>query len=64
MRIRIYDVLGRSVVTLIDGPQKAGYYTLLWDGKARSGVPASSGVYFYRIEAGSFVKARKMTLVK
>jgi len=64
VKIRIYDVMGREVATLVNGQMKAGYYTLPWLGRSAAGIPVSSGVYFCRIQAGDFVKTRKMTMVK
>ena len=57
--VRVYDVLGREVVMLMNEKKSAGSYTVLWDaGKY------PSGVYFYRLQAGSFVETKKMVLVK
>lgn len=64
VKIRIYDVMGREMTTLINERQQAGYYTSIWDGKSQFGIQAASGMYFCRIEAGPFVKVKKMTLVK
>lgn len=56
----IYDILGREVIRLVNNEFKqAGRYTVEFDGKN-----FASGVYFYRIEAGNFVQAKKMVLVK
>jgi flagellar hook assembly protein FlgD len=44
--------------------QTAGCHTAVWDGRNEAGVPVSSGLYFYRINAGNFTKVRKMTLMK
>jgi flagellar hook assembly protein FlgD len=52
------------VRSLVDEPQEAGYKMIHWDGKDDHGNEVSSGVYFYRIEAGDFVKCKKMTLLK
>jgi hypothetical protein len=60
----IYDVLGREIVRLINGEQAAGQYRVRWDGRDRYGRQVTSGVYFYRIEAGKFVAVRKMLLVR
>jgi len=64
VKVKVFDVLGREVITLVDAPQRAGYYTALWSGRNAAGTSVGSGVYFCRIEAGSFVKSMKMTLVK
>jgi hypothetical protein len=57
--LKVYDVLGREVATLVDGVQNAGFKTVQFDG---SGL--ASGVYLYRIQAGSFFDTRKMILLK
>lgn len=57
--LRIYNILGQLVATLVDGYQNAGTYQASFDGSA-----LSSGVYLYRIEAGSFATVKKMLLVK
>jgi len=60
VKIIIYDILGREVTKLVNNELKqAGRYSVEFDGKN-----FASGVYFYRIEAGSFVQAKKMVLVK
>jgi hypothetical protein len=55
----IYDILGREVIKLVNEFKKAGRYTASFNGHN-----LSSGVYFYRIEAGEFVQSKKMVLVK
>jgi hypothetical protein len=57
--LKIYDVLGRLAETLIDETQAPGIYRLSFDG---SGL--ASGVYFYRLVAGSFVDTRKLVLLR
>jgi hypothetical protein len=49
--LRIYDILGREVKTLVNATQPQGRYLPTWDGSNNEGGPASSGVYFYRLEA-------------
>lgn len=62
--LAVYDILGRRVATLADGSHAAGSYTAYWDGRSAAGEPLASGVYFYRLEAGSSVHVRRMTLVR
>jgi hypothetical protein len=67
--LRLYDLLGRVVKTLVDDSQDAGIYEVRFSatGGSASGGEASSiasGVYFYRLQAGSFVQTKKMLVVK
>jgi hypothetical protein len=62
--LKIYNILGQEVRTLINTKQSQGIHSVLWDGKNNHGQLVSSGVYLYRLEAGEFVKTRKMILVK
>ncbi len=55
----VYNAIGQTVATLVDGMVPAGEHEVRFDGKA-----LSSGLYFYRLQAGSFVATRKMILVK
>jgi hypothetical protein len=64
VELRVYDVRGALVRTLVDEERAAGGYSIEWDGRDDRGVSVSSGVYFYKITAGSFSDVRKMTLVK
>lgn len=57
--LRIFNVSGQEVVTLVNGKLSAGLHTMKWNAQ---GMP--SGVYFYRIEAGSFTEVKKMTLLQ
>jgi hypothetical protein len=57
--LKVYDVLGREVMTLVNGRQDAGSYNL-----TLNAANLSSGVYFYRLQAGNFVATKKMMLVK
>ena len=59
MTLTVFNTLGQSVSTLVSGEQEAGYHDVKFDG---SGL--SSGVYFYLIEAGSFVETRKLILLR
>ncbi|MCC6963892.1 MAG: T9SS type A sorting domain-containing protein [candidate division Zixibacteria bacterium] len=62
--VRIYNVMGQAVRTLVDGAQTAGYHEVIWNGRDESGNLAASGVYFYRFETDGFAKTVKMTLMK
>jgi hypothetical protein len=62
--LRIYDVSGAVVRTLVNEDKAAGSYSLTWNGRDDHNSPVSSGVYFYRITAGSFSDVRKVTLLK
>ena len=62
--IVIYDVAGRRVRTLVNEHKGPGHYQALWDGRTESGQNATTGVYFYRMVAGSFAQSRKTVLLK
>ncbi|MEJ2634795.1 MAG: FlgD immunoglobulin-like domain containing protein [Calditrichia bacterium] len=62
--LKIYNVLGQLVKTLVDDYQKSGYYTLRWNGDDESGTVVSNGVYIYRFKAGNYIKTGKMLLMK
>lgn len=68
--LRVYNMLGQEVATLLDDVRDAGYIQAVWDGRNRHGTAVASGMYVYRIEAKSllgdnrFVSANKMMLMK
>lgn len=62
--LKIYDVLGREVKTLVNQEQINGVYQVNWNGDDSLGNKVTSGVYFYRIDAGTFSDVKKMLLVK
>jgi flagellar hook assembly protein FlgD len=62
--LRIFDLEGRLVATLVDGWRDAGPQNCLWNGCDDAGRPVGSGVYVYRIEAGPYSLSQKMTLAK
>ncbi len=59
IRLTVYDVLGRKVVTLVNRKQKPGNYSVRFNASN-----LASGVYFYSLRAGNFVQTRKMILIK
>jgi hypothetical protein len=67
--LKVFDVLGREMISLTEGIQNAGYFETQWNGTNSSGFPTSSGVYVYHIEARSssgrfFSDSKQMLLVK
>ncbi|MDF1612819.1 family 16 glycosylhydrolase [Stygiobacter electus] len=57
--LKVYDILGREVATLVNEHQPAGNYEVKFDGSN-----LSSGIYFYRLQSGSFVQTKKFLLMK
>ena len=57
-------MLGDEVVTLVNSNQQAGHKNVTWDATDSMGRPLSAGVYLYQIQAGEFLKTRKMVLLK
>ena len=62
--IKIYNMLGKEINTLVNEHKSAGYYTAHWNGKDYNGNQVVSGVYLYQIKAGSYVCIKKMALLK
>jgi flagellar hook assembly protein FlgD len=57
--LRVYDILGNEVKTLVEGHQRAGTYNIFFDGS-----DLASGVYLYKLTADDFTQTKKMLLVK
>jgi hypothetical protein len=57
--LKVYDVLGREVATLVEAPHQPGYYQATFNGSR-----LASGVYFYKLSAGNFVEVKRMVLAK
>ncbi|MGE5497916.1 MAG: FlgD immunoglobulin-like domain containing protein, partial [Syntrophothermus sp.] len=62
--LKIYDQLGRLVITLTDEVKQAGSHVTYWNGRDSHGNIVSSGVYLYRLTAGEYSQARKMNFAK
>ena len=62
--LRVYDVHGREIRTLVDGRYPAGTHTLGWDGRSGDGQAAVSGVYFYELRTTTLSLKRKLVLVR
>ncbi|MFC1555958.1 FlgD immunoglobulin-like domain containing protein [candidate division KSB1 bacterium] len=64
VRINVYNILGKEVATVTNQGFAAGEHSVKWNGRNSFGSQVSSGMYFYRIEAGTFVKTMKMVLLR
>jgi len=62
--IEVFNILGQKVKTLVSEQKEAGYHQARWDGESDSGRDVPSGVYFYRMNAGSFSQTMKMVMLK
>jgi hypothetical protein len=57
--LKVYDVIGREVATIVSGEMSAGSYTRIWDA---SNIP--SGIYCYRLQAGSFAETKRLVFLR
>ncbi len=64
VKLAVYDVNGRLVRMLENGVKEVGTHSVTWDGRDNAGATVSSGVYFYRLEAGKFSQTKKMVMLK
>ncbi len=62
--LKIYDILGSEVATLVNEEKPAGKYEVIFNVETHRDASLASGVYFYRLQAGSFIQTKKMLLVK
>jgi hypothetical protein len=62
--VKVYNMLGQEVATLVNGVQKAGEQSVVWHGTNNFGQAVSSGLYIYRLQAGSVVLTEKMLFTK
>lgn len=61
--LKVYDVLGNEIITLVDEYREAGRYGIEFNSSVIKNQP-SSGIYFYQIKAGEFIQTKKMILIK
>jgi len=59
VRIKVYNILGNEVATLVDGVKDAGYYTIDFDAH-----DFASGIYLYKMETDKFISYKKMVLMR
>lgn len=64
IELTIYNALGQRIRTIVHKRQNPGNYQVLWDGQDQANNEVSSGVYLYRLRAGSFVQTHKMLLLR
>jgi hypothetical protein len=62
--LRIYDASGRLVRVLVSNERQAGRYQETWDGRDSGGRSVASGIYFYRLDVGTFTETKKMALTR
>jgi hypothetical protein len=62
--LKVYNMLGQEMATLVDEPQAAGYRSVVWNGRNDAGGTVSSGIYIYKLSAGTFTETRRMLLLK
>jgi hypothetical protein len=64
VNIRIFDILGRNVRTLVDSYYETGLHTVSWNGKDKMGTEVTTGIYLYRMESNDFIQTGKALLLK
>jgi len=62
--LKIFNVLGQEVKTLVDDYRERGTYSVIWDGRDSRGIEAPSGIYLYTLKVGDKVFTKKLTLLK
>ena len=62
--VMIYNILGQQVSRLVSEELDAGEHAVVWNGRDEAGSPASSGIYFYTIQAGEHFESKKMVMVR
>ncbi|HPL23479.1 MAG TPA: carboxypeptidase regulatory-like domain-containing protein [Candidatus Cloacimonadota bacterium] len=64
VKVDIYNVKGQLVKTLVNGNMNAGKHNIVWNGRDNAGNAVSSGVYFYKMNAGKYSSTKKMIMMK
>lgn len=62
--LKVYNMLGQEVATIAEQNFKAGYHEVNWNGRLFDGKLIASGIYFYKIQAGDFIKTKKMVILR
>jgi hypothetical protein len=64
VKLKIYNLLGQEVLTLLNGEKPAGTHQIVWDGRDENGITVASGIYFYKLEAAGFKEVKRMVFLK
>jgi len=64
VRLDIFNILGQNIQTLVNQEQEPGHYQIRWSGENLEHSRVGSGVYFYRLKAGDYVKTKKMLIIR
>ncbi len=64
VNLSVFDVSGRLIRTLVNENNDSGFHAVRWDGRDGRGNPVGSGIYFSRIQAGSYVETKRMVLLR
>ena len=62
--LKIYNINGQQVRTLIENVRPAGYYASVWDGRNNNGIKVPSGIYFYSLQTEGYTQTKRMLLIK
>ncbi|MBI5805980.1 T9SS type A sorting domain-containing protein, partial [candidate division TA06 bacterium] len=62
--LKVYNVLGEEIKTLVNSRQSADYYQVNWDGRDKKGRLVSNGVYFYKLVSGDYSSTKKLTVLR
>ncbi|HVP35373.1 MAG TPA: FlgD immunoglobulin-like domain containing protein, partial [Terriglobales bacterium] len=62
--LKIYNILGQLVRTLVDEEKAPGNYRVIWEGKDNSGKQVGSGIYFYQLKTKDYTATKKMVLLR
>jgi hypothetical protein len=62
--LKIYNILGREIKTLVDEEKRSGMYQVTWDGKDETGRDVASGVYFYKLRVGNLGTTKKLVVLR
>jgi len=64
LQLKIYNLSGQEVRTLVNARQPAGMKSVVWDGRDGFGKEVSSGIYIYRLQTGESVQSRKLSFLR